>query len=211
MQLLNLSQNEVKQFSNFMGHTLKTHEEFYELPIDLYQTAKVSKILLMMEKGSIPQQYTGKSLAEINFDENLEYVEESEINDNISSVPDVEIHTSATYASSSNFSASSQNQRKKQLIVDSELDGDGNNKEERVDCGSKIVLPKNSKSKTQALRKKWSTEEVNSLTKAFGSFIQKNTYPPADKIKEYMSKTGSERSLPIIKAKLQHIMNLGSK
>ncbi|KAF5293977.1 hypothetical protein FQR65_LT20025 [Abscondita terminalis] len=167
MQLLNLSQNEVKQFSNFMGHTLKTHEEFYEY-IDV-------------------------------------------LSDNISSVPDVEIHTSATYASSSNFSASSQNQRKKQLIVDSELDGDGNNKDERVDCGSKIVLPKNSKSKTQALRKKWSTEEVNSLTKAFGSFIQKNTYPPADKIKEYMSKTGSERSLPIIKAKLQHIMNLGSK
>ncbi|KAJ8926631.1 hypothetical protein NQ314_020995 [Rhamnusium bicolor] len=30
MQLLNLSQDEVKQFSSFMGHTQKTHEEFYE-------------------------------------------------------------------------------------------------------------------------------------------------------------------------------------
>lgn len=30
MQLLNLSQDEAKQFSRFMGHTQKTHEEFYE-------------------------------------------------------------------------------------------------------------------------------------------------------------------------------------
>lgn len=30
MQILNLSRTEAKQFSNFMGHTEKTHEEFYE-------------------------------------------------------------------------------------------------------------------------------------------------------------------------------------
>lgn len=30
MQILNLSKNESKQFSDFMGHTQKTHEEFYE-------------------------------------------------------------------------------------------------------------------------------------------------------------------------------------
>lgn len=30
MQLLNLTKDETKQFSKFMGHTQKTHEEFYE-------------------------------------------------------------------------------------------------------------------------------------------------------------------------------------
>lgn len=30
MQILNLTQDEMKQFSNFMGHTQKTHDEFYE-------------------------------------------------------------------------------------------------------------------------------------------------------------------------------------
>lgn len=30
MQILSLTKQEVKQFSDFMGHTLKTHEEFYE-------------------------------------------------------------------------------------------------------------------------------------------------------------------------------------
>lgn len=30
MQILNLTKDETKQFSNFMGHTQKTHDEFYE-------------------------------------------------------------------------------------------------------------------------------------------------------------------------------------
>lgn len=30
MQILNLTQDEMKQFSNFMGHAQKTHDEFYE-------------------------------------------------------------------------------------------------------------------------------------------------------------------------------------
>ncbi|KAB0791718.1 hypothetical protein PPYR_03518 [Photinus pyralis] len=76
MQLLNLSKDESKQFAQFMGHTEKTHQEFYELPVDIYQTAKVSKILLASEKG-IPAQYKGRSLADINFDENLEYAVEN--------------------------------------------------------------------------------------------------------------------------------------
>nr|CAI5826434.1 unnamed protein product [Callosobruchus analis] len=77
MQILNLSRDETKQFSDFMGHTQKTHEESYELPVDIYQTAKVSKILLMMEKGTLPAAYKGKSLSEIQFDK-LEYAEEND-------------------------------------------------------------------------------------------------------------------------------------
>ncbi|RZC38003.1 hypothetical protein BDFB_013121, partial [Asbolus verrucosus] len=37
-QILSLSKDESKQFSKFMGHTERTHDEFYELPIDIYQT-----------------------------------------------------------------------------------------------------------------------------------------------------------------------------
>ncbi|CAH0547138.1 unnamed protein product [Brassicogethes aeneus] len=52
-QILSLKPNEAKQFA-------KIHEEFYELPVDVYQTAKVSKLLLMMEKGTMPVKYKGK-------------------------------------------------------------------------------------------------------------------------------------------------------
>ncbi|KAK5650136.1 hypothetical protein RI129_001165 [Pyrocoelia pectoralis] len=81
-QILNLKPEESKQFSNFMGHTQKTHDEFYELPVDIYQTAKVSKLLLMMEKGTIPLEYKGKSLEEINLNFNVEEVEEDELDKN---------------------------------------------------------------------------------------------------------------------------------
>lgn len=50
------------------------------MPVDIYQTAKVSKLLLMMEKGTLPVEYKGKYLEEINFDENLEFVEENDGN-----------------------------------------------------------------------------------------------------------------------------------
>ncbi|XP_043472716.1 uncharacterized protein LOC122505273 [Leptopilina heterotoma] len=75
-QILNMSKEELRQFSKFMGHTEKTHAEFYELSVDLYQTTKVSKLLMLMERGSLPVEYQGKSLSQINFDANLEYAEE---------------------------------------------------------------------------------------------------------------------------------------
>ncbi|KAJ8933279.1 hypothetical protein NQ314_014107 [Rhamnusium bicolor] len=78
MQILNLTKDETKQFSDFMGHTQKTYEQSYELPVDIYQTAKVSKILLMMENGCVPAEYKGKSLSQINFDFNLENAVESD-------------------------------------------------------------------------------------------------------------------------------------
>lgn len=45
------------------------------LPVDIYQTAKVSKILLMMEKRNVPVEYSGKSLAEIDMNPQSLYAE----------------------------------------------------------------------------------------------------------------------------------------
>nr|CAI5858945.1 unnamed protein product [Callosobruchus analis] len=52
-QLLSLKGNEIDQLAKFMGHTTKTHEQFYKLPQDIYQVAKVSKILQVLERGNI--------------------------------------------------------------------------------------------------------------------------------------------------------------
>nr|CAI5845398.1 unnamed protein product [Callosobruchus analis] len=38
-----------------MGHTLRTHCNIYRLSDDLYQTAKISKLLLLMMDGEIGQ------------------------------------------------------------------------------------------------------------------------------------------------------------
>lgn len=52
-QILNLTPNELQQFAQFMGHDLAVHKEYYRLPENTYQVAKVSKLLLMMEKGKV--------------------------------------------------------------------------------------------------------------------------------------------------------------
>ncbi|XP_050505238.1 uncharacterized protein LOC126883628 [Diabrotica virgifera virgifera] len=59
LQLLALDDDEMEQIATFMGHTKKTHTEFNRLPQDIYQTAKVAKILLLMEKGK-GNRYRGK-------------------------------------------------------------------------------------------------------------------------------------------------------
>lgn len=50
-QLFNLSENEIEQLASFMGHTPGVHRNSYRPPDDVYQTAKISKLLLLMEKG----------------------------------------------------------------------------------------------------------------------------------------------------------------
>lgn len=51
MQIMDLRENEIRQVASFMGHTEKTHKEFYRLPKDVLMIAKISKILLKLEKG----------------------------------------------------------------------------------------------------------------------------------------------------------------
>lgn len=50
-QLFNMTENDMEQLASFMGHTLGIHRTSYRLPDDVYQTARISKLLILMEKG----------------------------------------------------------------------------------------------------------------------------------------------------------------
>jgi len=63
-QILNLKNNELDQLANFLGHDIRVHRDFYRLPEATIEIAKISKLLLAMEKGSLAA-YQGKSLDEI--------------------------------------------------------------------------------------------------------------------------------------------------
>ncbi|KAK4887391.1 hypothetical protein RN001_003662 [Aquatica leii] len=67
LQILNLNENEMEQVAKFMGHTKKTHEGFYRLPQDVFQTAKIAKLLLMMDKG-VGAENKGRTLNEIDLE-----------------------------------------------------------------------------------------------------------------------------------------------
>lgn len=79
-QLLNLSDNEIEQLATFMGHTPGVHKNSYRLPDGIYQTAKISKLLLIMEKGG-QSQFKGKSLEEIDIDMDEDLLETADDND----------------------------------------------------------------------------------------------------------------------------------
>ena len=92
-----MSDADIEQLAVFMGHTSSVHRGSYRLSNNVFQMAKLSKLLLLMEKGEAAN-YKGKNLAEIelDMDENLLndsqwhdeddefiYDEESEMNEGI--------------------------------------------------------------------------------------------------------------------------------
>nr|CAI5853461.1 unnamed protein product [Callosobruchus analis] len=70
LQLMNFESDKMEQIARFMGHTEKTHKEFYRLTENVYQTAKVAKVLLLSNNGK-GSELKGKSLAEIEVGDDL--------------------------------------------------------------------------------------------------------------------------------------------
>lgn len=63
-QILNLKNNELDQVADILGHDIRVHRDYYRLPEATTQLAKISKLLLAMEKGRLPD-LQGKSLDDI--------------------------------------------------------------------------------------------------------------------------------------------------
>ncbi|KAG9268080.1 hypothetical protein AMEX_G18978 [Astyanax mexicanus] len=66
-QMMNLKNDEMDQVAKFMGHDIRVHREYYRLSESTIQLAKISKLLIAIEKGS--HTYLGRSLEELNIDE----------------------------------------------------------------------------------------------------------------------------------------------
>ncbi|XP_029964810.1 uncharacterized protein LOC115400888 [Salarias fasciatus] len=69
-QILNLKKNELDQVADFLGHDIRVHRDFYRLPVPTTQLAKISKLLLSMEKGNL-SGLQGKSLDEIEVEDEI--------------------------------------------------------------------------------------------------------------------------------------------
>ncbi|KAJ4922030.1 hypothetical protein JOQ06_004049 [Pogonophryne albipinna] len=52
-QILNLKNNEMDQLADFLGHDISVHRQFYRLSEPTIQSAKISKLLLALEKGKL--------------------------------------------------------------------------------------------------------------------------------------------------------------
>ncbi|XP_029942327.1 uncharacterized protein LOC115384133 isoform X2 [Salarias fasciatus] len=72
--VLNLKDNEMDTLANFLGHDIRVHRQYYRLPEGTVELAKVSKVLIALEQGRLPD-FTGKSLDEIQIDPNEQVCE----------------------------------------------------------------------------------------------------------------------------------------
>ncbi|XP_038055807.1 uncharacterized protein LOC119727811 [Patiria miniata] len=71
-QIMNLQENELDLLASFLGHDVRTHREFYRMPESTLQVAKLSKVLLKMDKGDV-QGLAGKRLKDVELDPSEEY------------------------------------------------------------------------------------------------------------------------------------------
>lgn len=86
-QILKMTTDDLEQLAQFMGHSSKTHNEWYRLPSDIYQTAKISKVLLLSQNNGI-SQFQGLNLQEINItDDILECAQSDSENDDNTVLP----------------------------------------------------------------------------------------------------------------------------
>ncbi|XP_059210360.1 uncharacterized protein LOC131989178 [Centropristis striata] len=69
--VLNMTDTEMDQLANFLGHDIRIHREFYRLPDKTLQLAKISKVLMALEQGRLVE-FHGKNLDEIDIDPNEE-------------------------------------------------------------------------------------------------------------------------------------------
>lgn len=92
-QLLNLSGSDVESLATFMGHSVDVHKEYYRLPDNVAQMAKISKLLLALESNKI------KELKDQNFDSIPVSDCESEINEEV--VQDISATNKSSRASTS--------------------------------------------------------------------------------------------------------------
>ena len=66
-QILILKENKLDILAQFMGHDIRLHWEYYQLPDATVQVAKVSKLLLTIEQG-LPGFNKGQSLTDISLE-----------------------------------------------------------------------------------------------------------------------------------------------
>ncbi|WP_411686655.1 hypothetical protein, partial [Acinetobacter pseudolwoffii] len=59
-----MTEAEMDQLADFLGHDIRIHREFYRLPNKTLQLAKISKLLIALEQGRVTD-FQGMNLDQI--------------------------------------------------------------------------------------------------------------------------------------------------
>lgn len=175
-QLLQFSEGDLEQLSKFMGHTLKTHCNIYRLSDDVYQTAKVSKLLLLMTEGGA-ENFHGMNFDDIHIDLNptsqepdiLEIIREK------NELEDTEYDEPGT---------SSGNRKVMQNIPTVSIETSHNTGQQTKNVSNRQIL----RQRLNDSRVSWTTNQKKIIAKHFENHIKKKIPPKRLEIEEFINK-----------------------
>ncbi|XP_041917916.1 uncharacterized protein LOC121682003 isoform X2 [Alosa sapidissima] len=203
-KVLNLKDTEMDQLADFLGHNIAVHRKFYRLPEGTLQLAKVSKVLMAMERGCL-MDYKGKNLDEIEIDPNETIPEESDHSE--SELTDEELSPPSTsYLPSAAKKRTSKKKHCMQSQDESEDPGSATKKrtskmKSQSKCDEMNSDVPDAASKTSCRKRRpWSQEEICAVEKTLMKFITTgrtpgkadcvsciNSAPEALKFRDWMS------------------------
>jgi len=192
VQVVSLQENELDSLAKFLGHDLRVHSEFYRLPSDVIEIARISKIFLAAEKGKLGE-YAGKKLSDITVAPNEEVETSCDESD------DVEEAGSLQQMMADSKSAS-----------DDEVEVGGANaiqitensstvSEDQVGVTDSVTVITGRKSRKYGNRKKWTESEMEKVAMYFASDIMNRRLPGKAAIEVFLSESGIERKWTNVK------------
>ncbi|KAK1900435.1 N-lysine methyltransferase KMT5A-A [Dissostichus eleginoides] len=162
-QVLNLKNNELDQVADFLGHDIRVHQDFYRLPVPTTQLAKISKLLLSMEKGQL-SSIQGKSLDEIDIEDEISFSDavNSDSDDDETAAPPPECGTSQPVTSASTS-----------VITEQAIDHLAETVSSTVSETAPPYEGKDHEKARKTIKKPWAKDEVAAVMRHFKLYIAK--------------------------------------
>lgn len=168
-QLLEMTLGDRRHLSDIMGHIEQVHNNFYRLPDEVFQGARISKLLLLMLKGET-HKYAGKTLNEIDVvgDFDISSDEENEDGNLIAKRKDSELENTRNIDKDTVENKRDVDKSEVNEHVTEEI-------KKKIDRSSS-ENPKNRQYK-KIVRQRWTAEEKEAALKYLSSHIKKKKSP----------------------------------
>ena len=188
-QVLDMQPSELNLLCRHMGHSIHVHEDFYRLPSQTLELAKVSKLLLAVEAGDLAQ-LNGKTLNNLDIADIPDACLEEDDDEDDDEADTVDKLPST---STQSFSVSDRNEDGDIAVVDDvEPSGDDESDDDndvplckkrrkmpvhKRDMKDSQVLPLPRRSTKRCPNKPWAAAEKDALFKHFVDNIRSRTVP----------------------------------
>ncbi|XP_029007539.1 uncharacterized protein LOC114856073 isoform X2 [Betta splendens] len=180
-KILNLKENEMDDLADFLGHDIRVHRQYYRLPEGTLQLAKISKVLMALERGQL-SKFKGQNLDEIIIDPK----EKIALDDDATETED-EDATSVSDAASSFSLSPTQSSDKSDLKKEStnsstperttlKRPAKGRSGEEMTPV-CEVSDEAQKRGLSQNKRRKWAEEEVQAVEKTLMDYIISGRVP----------------------------------